>query len=1331
MKKYTHYNEISKLLLVLAIILTFISSNSLVHSSTIDLSGGRATLKCIDWDDASDTTIVVLDSLQFYYPENGSITLNCTVFPDYFMQIFLRTVNGCTGVGTWDISTESSMLRWSNGTTCSAEGTITIDKLDTINNNVSGSFDFEMAAYTKKQFWQIIAEFEFGSAGLSMDISQGNSFDLSKGDTLDIDLNITDPEGNPADSSIVYVKNPFAEIDEFLEIGMVNPSGEISYSLIVPADIEDGEYIYEFYAMKDGFSDSPIIECSVNISKQLSISADPGPNILMDFRDTTEFLVTITNDMNETVEGAGIIIEDLLQTDGTPFNAGVTDADGMYSYMVITNEETLKGDYSIKFFAFQEEYPDTVSTEVNITVSSKLAINVMPDTTAELTAKDTIMYNISVKNSYNEPAEGAIVMLVDSLSSDGTAQNIGVANAEGVITYQLIVPEKAVDGLFKLKFWAELENFDNSDTLERVINVKIKSDCVDIGLLTICTNASKGWESADSTNPNNNKIKQEGIVSVNGFLFFTGSMVLDTAELSMTATGSFYVDDIPLPGGGMGKYVINKGSYQLKLLGGDGIITDFYNSSFEELGEIFGVKFKITSLELVGGRRAEGMKMSCKLSIPGIAGGCGEPDETSTEIDFNGLSVTDSLGFTVDGVSIKNLGLYYPNFCLKEFSYAYDRKLDKLALGTEIGMPFGSVGGGFALVKGLIDSIGWKIDGGWPPKFILGTSTVGISGFFGHMSNITSPDLELALGGIFIDLTSEYLYSIDVTGKYKMPSFFELAGEGSFFKPPVGVKHWQLKGDISASYDFSNWLMELKGAVKIATQDGVKYLISGTGSFKMDNKLPQPKFAGKFTGDIELPKFKEKYPYKWLNSMFDFPIKGACWTRFIYAKSKVMYGEATFSSGSYGPYKLDFVIDLAKSWGDDDYFWFKAESGAGNVIVRGHDGDPSNGIALINASKVDAILEGEVTETFDIPENTDLIVINLRSETQVPISSLEDPDANIYTETSADHSVALTFSEDNKECFWTLMNPQAGAWVITIQDPADTDTLDVFMQETPVDFEIQAVQDGSKVTVTWDNEGMSDVDTVYILLDDNDSGFDGFSVASVDASMGEATFMLNDTMDACSYNIFALYEGEDYLSAYAEDEIINPKATLFPPDNIIVEYDTITKIVYISWSPSDEESLIGYSIRLVDDYGLDSLIADVFNSVSEISFEMADIEGKQVQFIAYNEAGHSGCPSVPIDIELVVVDVEENILSENSKLSVYPNPARDMIKIKYNITQPGDVILKISDILGNDILTIDEGYKDNGSHIKTYSLSEFGSGMYYCKFSVGGYTETVKMVVVK
>lgn len=95
---------------------------------------------------------------------------------------------------------------------------------------------------------------------------------------------------------------------------------------------------------------------------------------------------------------------------------------------------------------------------------------------------------------------------------------------------------------------------------------------------------------------------------------------------------------------------------------------------------------------------------------------------------------------------------------------------------------------------------------------------------------------------------------------------------------------------------------------------------------------------------------------------------------------------------------------------------------------------------------------------------------------------------------------------------------------------------------------------------------------------------------------------------------------------------------------------------------------------------------------------------------------------------------EEEYLPFNFSLSNnYPNPFNPETTIEYTIPKATNVELKVYDVLGREITTIVNEYKQAGKYHSNFSIGslQLSSGVYFYRLSIEGYTIVKKMMLLK
>lgn len=104
-------------------------------------------------------------------------------------------------------------------------------------------------------------------------------------------------------------------------------------------------------------------------------------------------------------------------------------------------------------------------------------------------------------------------------------------------------------------------------------------------------------------------------------------------------------------------------------------------------------------------------------------------------------------------------------------------------------------------------------------------------------------------------------------------------------------------------------------------------------------------------------------------------------------------------------------------------------------------------------------------------------------------------------------------------------------------------------------------------------------------------------------------------------------------------------------------------------------------------------------------------------------------PPIP---PIVSVDDGTNVQPEDYNLfQNYPNPFNPITTIRYSIIKPDVVRIKIYDILGREVKTLVNEFKQAGTYEVQFNASEIASGIYLYRIESGPFIQTKKMILLK
>jgi flagellar hook assembly protein FlgD len=79
----------------------------------------------------------------------------------------------------------------------------------------------------------------------------------------------------------------------------------------------------------------------------------------------------------------------------------------------------------------------------------------------------------------------------------------------------------------------------------------------------------------------------------------------------------------------------------------------------------------------------------------------------------------------------------------------------------------------------------------------------------------------------------------------------------------------------------------------------------------------------------------------------------------------------------------------------------------------------------------------------------------------------------------------------------------------------------------------------------------------------------------------------------------------------------------------------------------------------------------------------------------------------------------------------YPNPFNPTTTFRYSIPQTSKVVIKVYDILGNEVATLMDEEKSVGTYELTWNAASLSNGIYFYQLKAGDYVSTKKMILLK
>ncbi|GMU95622.1 discoidin domain-containing protein [Ignavibacterium album] len=181
-----------------------------------------------------------------------------------------------------------------------------------------------------------------------------------------------------------------------------------------------------------------------------------------------------------------------------------------------------------------------------------------------------------------------------------------------------------------------------------------------------------------------------------------------------------------------------------------------------------------------------------------------------------------------------------------------------------------------------------------------------------------------------------------------------------------------------------------------------------------------------------------------------------------------------------------------------------------------------------------------------------------------------------------------------------------------------------------------------------------------------------------------------------------------------------------------------TRIQFYKWN---EGRIYNYSILVsTDSINWTTVKQNILSSNTEWTEENFEpIPARYVRIVVHsnNQNNWASLWETEFYGQLIVSGNEDNNkIPNNFALEQnYPNPFNPVTKIRYtipgNVEARRDVSLRVYDILGNEVATLVDEYKEPGIYEVEFDASDLASGVYIYRLQADGYLNTRKMILLR
>jgi tetratricopeptide (TPR) repeat protein len=202
---------------------------------------------------------------------------------------------------------------------------------------------------------------------------------------------------------------------------------------------------------------------------------------------------------------------------------------------------------------------------------------------------------------------------------------------------------------------------------------------------------------------------------------------------------------------------------------------------------------------------------------------------------------------------------------------------------------------------------------------------------------------------------------------------------------------------------------------------------------------------------------------------------------------------------------------------------------------------------------------------------------------------------------------------------------------------------------------------------------------------------------------------LDNLITSSSFSQFLPYIKRHYINFYVEDGDFESAISIAEQvfNSTIVDEDVKCEMLY------EEGVIFKYYLNDIDKaMAAFAQIVDKYPNNNLYYFAKTELESENA-FIAKK------------------TDTINNEEVSEYATAVYPNPFNPSTKITYSIPERGNVILKVYDILGREIVQLVNEVKESGNYQVNFDGSNLNSGVYFYTIESGKYKASKKLLLVK
>ena len=333
-------------------------------------------------------------------------------------------------------------------------------------------------------------------------------------------------------------------------------------------------------------------------------------------------------------------------------------------------------------------------------------------------------------------------------------------------------------------------------------------------------------------------------------------------------------------------------------------------------------------------------------------------------------------------------------------------------------------------------------------------------------------------------------------------------------------------------------------------------------------------------------------------------------------------------------------------------------------------------------------------------------------------------------------------------------NPAWGKVFTNTVEIKNNGSTNIFFKDVPL--RIKALPMPGYRFVRWEGISTETSPEISFVLDNNSTLTAVFELAELTVT----SIVINEI----NYNSSPVFDTEDWIEFYNPDElVVDISGWNFQDDNILHQFvfpeGTIIEArdylvlcrdtsKFISLHPNENKFVGNLSFGISSDGDHIILKDNSENLIDEVTYSPGGLwsslpngSGPTLALVnpqldnslaeSWRASGLYGTPCYLNDVYTKVENEDGLIPDEFVLYQNYPNPFNPTTKISWQSPVDSWQTLKVFDVLGNEVATLVDEYKEVGKYQVEFDASRLSSGIYFYKLQAGSFIESKKMVFLK